>query len=107
MNKPMHPNNITGEILLFLAKNDGEWCTWGKCFYMPTVQGVFRVGTKEKTQLRFMQILQRKGFVGGCDCGCRGDYTPTEKGLQYVAEQCISGEGELKRWQREKFSYGY
>lgn len=107
MNKPTHPKSITGEILMFLANANGKWATYGCSFYMPTVQSVFRVGTKEEVQLRFMQGLQRKGLVGGCDCGCRGDYTPTPKGLDFLANECFYGEREKIRWEKEGHSFGY
>lgn len=106
-NKPRHPKTLIGEILMFLAKQDGRWSTWGTGFYMPTVQSVFKVGTTEKQQLKFMRSLQKQGLVGGCDCGCRGDYAPTEKGLQFLAEECSSGEQELERWKENNFMLGY
>lgn len=104
---PIHPSTVTGAVLLFLAHQDGKWATWGPGLYMPTVHSVFRVGTLEKTQLRFMQKLQRKGLVGGCDCGCRGDYVITQKGLNFLANECISGEQEKARWERENIGFGY
>jgi len=107
MKKPIHPQTCAGEVLMFLAKQEGDWATWGQCFYMPSVQQVFPVGTKEKTQLRFMQKLQRLGLVGGCDCGCRGDYAPTPEGLKFLADECFIGEQELGRWEKEKFMWGY
>ena len=105
--KPIHPHTVTGKILMFLAYQDGTWATWGPSFYMPSVQQVFPIGTKEETQLRFMKNLQRKSLVGGCDCGCRGDYAPTLQGLQFLANECFYGEQELDRWNKEGFAFGY
>jgi hypothetical protein len=107
MNKPIHPTTVTGEVLLFLAHQDGKWATWGSAFYMPTVQSVFPVGTTEATQLRFMQNLQRKRLVGGCDCGCRGDYVPTRAGLRHLANECHNGEIEVARWLRNGLLRGW
>jgi hypothetical protein len=102
--KPIHPTKLVTEVLLFLAHQDGRWATWGKGYYMPSVQQVFKVGTTTKAQLKFMQKLQKAGLVGGCDCGCRGDYVPTQAGLELLAKDCISGQQELERWNKEKFS---
>jgi hypothetical protein len=74
---------------------------------MPTVQGVFPVGTTEVVQLRFMQGLQRKGLVGGCDCGCRGDYVLTHAGLEFLANTSLQGECEAKEYLKEGHPFGY
>ncbi len=29
LEKPLHPETMTGEILMFLAHQDGTWATWG------------------------------------------------------------------------------
>lgn len=107
MNKPTHPTTKAGKVLMFLANQDGRWATWGTSFYMPTVQGVFPVGTSEKLQFRFMRKLQHLGLVGGCDCGCRGDYAPTKAGLAFLANECVVGEGEVSRWERENLPLAY
>jgi hypothetical protein len=100
MDKPLHPKTHAGEVLMFLA-DAGRWCTWGQGYYMPSVQQVLPVGTKEEVQLRYMQMLQRKGLVGGCDCGCRGDYEPTEEGLKFLENECVNGEPRILK-QRER-----
>lgn len=33
--------------------------------------------------------MLRKGLLEGCDCGCRGDYQLTEKGLERLRELCV------------------
>jgi len=105
--KPYHPTNLTCKILMFLAGNNGTWCTWGQGFYMPSVQQVFPVGTSEMDQLKYMQNLQNEGLVSGCNCGCRGDYTPTEKGLEFLASDSVKGEQERKRYYKEVNTFGY
>jgi hypothetical protein len=107
MEKPFHPKTVTGQVLMFLAHQDGTWATWGPSFYMPSVQAVFRIGTSEKAQFRFMRRLQEAGLVRGCDCGCRGDYTPTRQGLEFLANECFKGELESERWKKENRSFGY
>jgi hypothetical protein len=107
--KPFHPTSITCRVLYFLASQRGEWCTWGAGVYMPTVHSVFRAGTTEETQLRFMQRLQRKGLVSGCDCGCRGDYTVTREGLDLLDHDSQQGEklAQQYRDREEEYGYGY
>lgn len=107
MKKPFHPKSFTGQVLMFLAHQDGKWSTWGPSFYMPSVQAVFPIGTSKKVQFRFMRRLQTLGLVGGCDCGCRGDYAPTEDGLKFLANECTVGESELKRWKTEDYMLAY
>lgn len=107
MDKPLHPETLTGKILMFLAHTDGKWATWGPSFYMPSVQQVFPIGYKAESQRDLMAALQKEGLVGGCDCGCRGDYALTPKGLDYLANECSYGEQERRRWEREKHPFGY
>lgn len=37
-------------------------------------------GTPEKLALAKMKMLVRRGWVGGCTCGCRGDFHLTPEG---------------------------
>lgn len=107
MIKPLHPKSITGQVLIFLAHTDGKWATWGPSMYMPTVQSIFRIGTTETAQFRFMKRLQFLGLVGGCDCGCRGDYALTFKGLMFLCKESVMGEQEAIRWKEQRFTFGY
>lgn len=95
---PIHPTNLKFNILLFLSHQDGHWATWGPGIYMPTVHSVFPIGTEAKAQQRYMAKLQKQGLVGGCDCGCRGDYTLTLKGLEQLRDNCWSGKKAYERW---------
>jgi hypothetical protein len=65
---------------------------------MPSVQQVFPAGTSEILQYRFMRMLQTKGLVGGCNCGCRGDYTLTLKGLELLSGDCNLSPDDLNKW---------
>jgi len=107
MELPIHPTSLNTQILMFLARQKGDWCTYGTSFYVNSVQQVFPIGTSEDDQLSFMQDLQRRGLVGGCDCGCRGDYTITPKGLEMLALDCIQGRNEKETYLKEGFSFGY
>jgi hypothetical protein len=37
-----------------------------------------------------MRRLLKRGLVDGCACGCRGDFTLTEKGKQYIGEESVT-----------------
>lgn len=43
-------------------------------------------GTPPKVALAKMRQLHKRGFVGGCDCGCRGDFEITDKGLAFLGK---------------------
>ena len=74
---------------------------------MPSVQQVFPIGTTAEDQLSFMQKLQKEGLVGGCDCGCRGDYAITEWGLKALAQDSESGEQEAREYLKMNYPFGY
>jgi hypothetical protein len=73
-------------VLEFLAQHQGEWSTHGHGYSMPTVQDAMPPGTPLKLQLAKMRQLHRRGFVGGCPCGCRGDWEITDKGLAFIGQ---------------------
>jgi hypothetical protein len=37
-----------------------------------------------------MGKLINKGYLTGCNCGCRGDYEVTDKGLAFIASEDTS-----------------
>lgn len=75
-------------VLEFLAKHQGRWATWGgPSVHMPSVTDVMPPGTPSKVELAKMRALHRRGLVGGCDCGCRGDWEITDKGLALIGQQ--------------------
>ena len=74
-------------VLEFLAQHQGRWATWGTDYgVMPTVEAVM-ADVPHKLQHAKMRQLQKRGFVGGCDCGCRGDYEITDKGLEFIGQE--------------------
>jgi hypothetical protein len=68
-------------ILEFLYLRQGEWCNWFSKKFDNSVRHAFPDTVPDKIILRKMQSLQKRGLVGGCSCGCRGDYEITDKGL--------------------------
>lgn len=81
----------SGPILELLARNSPEWSFLyslgredgshdqldGRC-----VASAMPDGVPYKLRLAKMRQLMHRGVVDGCDCGCRGDFVITEKGLQ-------------------------
>lgn len=72
------------QVLGFLAEHQGQWSTFGgePSQYMPTILTVMH----RDTFLRRMQGLIDKGFIGGCACGCRGDFEITDLGLKAIGK---------------------
>lgn len=73
----------TAGILRFLARNPGRWHNWyfGDAL---DVTSVMPPGTPPRLVLAKMRRLIRRGLVSGCDCGCRGDFEITQKGLEFL-----------------------
>lgn len=73
-------------ILAFVAENGGIGCHW----FVPegttsrSVLCAMPPGTPPKLALAKMKGLMRRGLVGGCGCGCRGDFELTDKGREVL-----------------------
>jgi len=75
-------------ILKFLAGHQGRWAThWDQPTKMITVRDVVPPPVPAKVLLAKMRSLYRRGLVGGCDCGCRGDWEITDVGLALIGQQ--------------------
>jgi hypothetical protein len=82
-------------ILKYLAQHQGRWTmlfrtefsTWlnnhPQSLYRRTV---VPDGTPEKVLRAKMRSLYKRGLVGGCPCGCRGDFEITDKGLELIGQ---------------------
>jgi hypothetical protein len=75
-----------GPILRLLANlppyENGRRRTWGNwCFGDGgDVRSVMPPLPSDKLALAKMRQMIRRGVVGGCPCGCRGDFEITDKG---------------------------
>ena len=72
-------------ILKFIRDNDpgtgvGWWDMQPRDGYQPTVRDAMPPDIPDKLALAKMRMLMRRGLVNGCTCGCRGDFTLTDKG---------------------------
>lgn len=75
-NLPYHPGSN--------LKMSGTWFWDETCKPENSVARAMPEGTPEKLVLAKMRNLIRRGFVSGCDCGCRGNFEITQKGLSYL-----------------------
>lgn len=81
---------LDSEVLNYLADRQGKWtCLWygslkNSCPEVSDVYYAMPEGTPCKVALAKMRSLHRRGLVGGCGCGCRGDFEITDKGLQLI-----------------------
>lgn len=77
-------------VLKYLATKQGQWtCLWNGYFKDsdPNTDDVFYAmpsGTTDDQALRIMRALYGLQYVGGCCCGCRGDFEITDSGLASV-----------------------
>src|SRR5687768_9713927 len=90
----MKTSDLSDEpVLRYLAKYQGEWtCLWFRHFAKSQsdttdVAYAFPEGTPDKLMLSKMRRLHKRGLVGGCPCGCRGDFEITDKGLATINEK--------------------
>jgi hypothetical protein len=77
-------------ILTMLAEEPRTWhCHWtniretyaaGVLRAMRPIYDKDKPDAPEKVLRAKLSAMVRKGFVGGCDCGCRGDWHITDKG---------------------------
>ena len=80
------------DVLNYLYDRQGQWtCLWyghfkGKDDTVDDVYYSMPEGTPEKIALAKMRKLYKRGLVGGCDCGCRGDFEITDKGLEFLGK---------------------
>ncbi len=79
-------------ILRMLARNVG-WCM---CFNPDeemapwtrsrNVMEAMPHGISRKLAIAKMGMLIRRGLADGCTCGCRGDFSITDKGREHLAK---------------------
>ena len=73
-------------ILLFLKERDDNhklWSTWFNGLENSISQAMTE-GVPDKLRLAKMRTLIKRDLVGGCACGCRGDFEITKKGIEYI-----------------------
>jgi len=74
-------------ILEFLFKHKDGWCfNFDPKDCERSVYFAFPKDVPHKLLVSKMRNMIKKGLVDGCDCGCRGDYQITEKGILKLKE---------------------
>ena len=78
-------------ILEFLVSLNGRWANWfwyegiesnpGNTVRLAMPDGP---NLPDKLVMAKMSKLMRRGLVDGCDCGCRGDFEITQKGMLFL-----------------------
>ena len=75
--------DIPDRPILELLRDEGilgKWCyLWEDA--VPSVQQAMPNWVNDNLARAKMRMLIRRGVVCGCACGCRGDFTITEKGM--------------------------
>lgn len=66
----------------YIAKHNSA--NWFGDKFENSVTHAMPKGIASKLVLAKMRVLIKRGFVDGCDCGCRGDFRLTEKGRCYL-----------------------
>jgi hypothetical protein len=84
------PDNL---LLEMFARHQGQWAFWyddNKFSWGFDSDQVFEnplAGVPRKIVLRKLQKLNKRGLIGGCPCGCRGDFEITDKGLESIGQK--------------------
>lgn len=102
-NKSLQLKHVPTEAILnYLADRQGTWTSlWMGAFpkgeYTSPLNGQKQIvsdvywsmpeGTPETLARKKMALLYKKGLVGGCPCGCRGDFEITDKGLALIGRE--------------------
>ena len=95
----MQAKDIPDALFLeYLATLQGHWTMlWGDNSVSTWVDGklverkdLFPLGTPHKVVRAKVRSLVRRKLMGGCDCGCRGDFEITDKGLALIGKPRVT-----------------
>ncbi len=87
--KPFH-KQVARSVLEYLFARQGEWTGLWDLYFAGKKDKVYDVAEamplhwSRRRRLALMRVIVRNGLSGGCDCGCRGDFEITDKGLIYI-----------------------
>lgn len=86
--KPEH-KQVALDVLTYLVPRQGTWTMlWNLgLLQFDDVSKAMPSIWSDTRRLAMMRVLFRNELVGGCDCGCRGDFEITDKGLALVGAQ--------------------
>lgn len=88
----MQAKDIPDKALLeMFARHQGQWAFWwNSCEFSwghgdeQTKETPLPDSVPYKVLHAKLKSLYRRGLIGGCDCGCRGDFEITDKGLEAI-----------------------
>jgi hypothetical protein len=104
-------------ILEYLAERQGKWTSYWEGYFegkendehppgsgrlighVADVHYALPPGTPRKLALSKLKSMAAKGLIGGCACGCRGDFEITDWGLAAIGRtrtKLYTGYGELE-----------
>jgi hypothetical protein len=88
MDKKIQAKHLLDEVILReLAKHQGKWMGWSSNDPTYNIKMTTYPDVPDKVWLAKMKSIMKRGLSGGCDCGCRGDYEITDKGLELIGEK--------------------
>jgi len=71
------------EVLHYLAKNQGKWNMFFEIEHELGIEPRSGCGPNKRHAVT-LRKLYKSGMIGGCICGCRGDFDITDKGLEFI-----------------------
>lgn len=85
------------KILNFLYYFQEDWMFWSNGDFWVTYGTdkccikirVFEHPFRDRREHALIKLLIKKGYSGGCDCGCRGDLTITDEGLELIGKKRV------------------
>ncbi len=91
-NKRMQCKSLSDTAILgYLAAFQGSWTldfsgkgTNFKTGWPQDLSFAFPASSPRKLRIAKMVMLERRGLITGCTCGCRGDFEITDKGLAKI-----------------------
>lgn len=97
MESKMKASDIPDELILnYLSQHQGRWTMLFGTEFSTLVKGtlikntIVPENTPHKVMLAKMRALCKRQLITGCDCGCRGDFEITDRGLALINKPRIA-----------------
>jgi hypothetical protein len=93
----MQAKNIPDKLLLeMFARHQGQWAFWwndGRFSWGHGDEKVFETPLSSEVPYKVvhakLKSLNKRKLIGGCACGCRGDFEITDKGLELIGQKRV------------------
>ena len=83
-NKSIQAKHLDNYLILNWLSHQQYPATWFKDENSTSLYKIINLDVPEKVVLSKMRSLIKKSLVDGCYCGCRGNFTITEKGENLI-----------------------